>query len=457
MRNIVLIILDSVRKDYFDSHAKRLQQRADVSFERCYAPSSWSVPSHASIFTGKLPHEHDVHSYGFDYSSAGTTVFEELDNTSLCVSGNSAVAKKFGINRFFDECYAFEGNIEYSPRSMSFREIPNDHDGLHRYLTYLRLAYGKKKLIPSILNGLYIKINSLFAGRSIPRIGDFGADQLIRFSLEQVQETEEPFILFNNFNDAHFPMENFLRLDSSVEYGWPPTDFLGSSLRDTDPDSVSENRERFKRDLENYRELYAANIRYLDEQIDAYIDELQNCTDGETTVIVTADHGEELLLEGERDFGHLDFSTALLHVPFIVINCDGPDISELTTLLDTSQIIRSVNEEGIVPNVSRSVVPAERIGMVFGNEEDPEYWSRGVRTVYFDNERFEWDTLGRNSRLQVKTSMDRNREPAEIPEWARDEFSIDLDTYVEQQKSKFMDIGASEETKRRLEELGYKV
>jgi len=55
MRNVVVICLDTVRKDYFDRYAPRLQDRADVIYDQCRAVSSWSVPSHASMFDRGAP------------------------------------------------------------------------------------------------------------------------------------------------------------------------------------------------------------------------------------------------------------------------------------------------------------------------------------------------------------------------------------------------------------------
>ena len=60
-RNVVVLCLDTLRKDTLDRLARRLSALADVSFENCRAASGWSVPSHASMLTGQLPSEHDVH------------------------------------------------------------------------------------------------------------------------------------------------------------------------------------------------------------------------------------------------------------------------------------------------------------------------------------------------------------------------------------------------------------
>ena len=39
MRNVALIVLDSVRKDVFDEVSTRLRAKADVEYEQCRAPA----------------------------------------------------------------------------------------------------------------------------------------------------------------------------------------------------------------------------------------------------------------------------------------------------------------------------------------------------------------------------------------------------------------------------------
>lgn len=52
--NIALIVLDTLRKDSFDEHFDWLPGRR---FENAWAPSHWTVPVHASLFTGHYPSE----------------------------------------------------------------------------------------------------------------------------------------------------------------------------------------------------------------------------------------------------------------------------------------------------------------------------------------------------------------------------------------------------------------
>jgi arylsulfatase A-like enzyme len=63
--NVLVIVLDTVRYDRFTRAADRsLTPRLDqiaakgVSFENAWSTTSWSLPSQASILTGRYPHEH---------------------------------------------------------------------------------------------------------------------------------------------------------------------------------------------------------------------------------------------------------------------------------------------------------------------------------------------------------------------------------------------------------------
>jgi arylsulfatase A-like enzyme len=72
--NVVLLTLDTTRRDrlglygYSRKTSPNLDALAALSvvFDRAVAASSWTLPSHASIFTGKFPSSH-----GADYDPEG--------------------------------------------------------------------------------------------------------------------------------------------------------------------------------------------------------------------------------------------------------------------------------------------------------------------------------------------------------------------------------------------------
>jgi membrane-anchored protein YejM (alkaline phosphatase superfamily) len=445
MHNVVIIILDSVRKDTFDSHAPRLHALADIEFDRCYAPSSWSIPSHASLLTGTLPHVHGVHSFNPDYSSIADTFMDELPHTSIGMSANGAFSEAFNAETLFDEFESFAGNDEFSPTALSFKELPDAATGMRRYLTYLKQARHENRFTASVLNGLYVKLTNALSGTPVPKVGDFGASQLITASRSQVTN-REPFVLVNNFIDSHGPMENHRGLKSDVPYSWTSSALDMNALR-ADPS-------RHETELAHYRDLYRANVEYLDQQVAAYIESIQQTTSRPTSVIITADHGEELLFDGESDLGHMSFSNALLHVPCLVVNASGADVSGLTTLLDLGTVATSLAHDGAVPDVGRETVPAERLGMLFYDGTDPQ-WQRAVRTVYRDEVRYEYDSLGRTHCVALVPSGERAQQETILPNWFDNEFEVALDSYLSTIKTEATNPDISEATRSQLSDLGY--
>lgn len=64
--NITIIVLDTLRLDTFRKlnreRGRELSRLGDFVFlDKCIAPSSWTLPSHASLFTGTYPSEHGAH------------------------------------------------------------------------------------------------------------------------------------------------------------------------------------------------------------------------------------------------------------------------------------------------------------------------------------------------------------------------------------------------------------
>ena len=50
--NVIFIVVDTLRKDYAKPLEKELKELGFISYENTIAPAPWTIPSHASIFTG---------------------------------------------------------------------------------------------------------------------------------------------------------------------------------------------------------------------------------------------------------------------------------------------------------------------------------------------------------------------------------------------------------------------
>ncbi|MFD1571409.1 sulfatase-like hydrolase/transferase [Halorubrum laminariae] len=372
MRNIALIVLDTVRKDIFDEEAKKLKEMADVDVD-CYAASSWTVPSHASMLTGKVPSEHGVHSYSPDFAQIYRDTFlNSIPHTTYGLSTNGWASPDFSFDILFDEFLHFHGSHELIPGGIDITREYNGEGSSFRYLSFFKKSRGQ--MLRSIANGAWVKFNDFTQGTSIPKMGDYGVRRLRKEAKEMVNE--EPYFLFINFIDAHGPHENLLRYrENDVPNSWTSTIKSTIDLNET-PD-----KDYFKK----YRELYRSSISYLDQEVANLIEWLIN--DG-TTVIVTSDHGEGL---GHPDpvFGHKRLSQSVVNVPLLIIN--SPEVSDidLYSHLDLPNLILGVIDGKTELREFEEVV-FERIG---DPDVDDQYYDKTLRGKYDGDDYTVWDEV----------------------------------------------------------------
>lgn len=178
-RNVVLLVLDTVRKDHFDRYAPRLQDLGDASFDRCYAASSWSAPSHASTFTGELAHRDGVHAHNLDFSTlstAETFLFELPDHQTVRTSTNLFAGPSFEFDSLFDEFWNASRNGLFIG-GMNIEEFSQGSslEGAEKYKEFLREAYRESRLTRSLMNGVSVKLNDIMEATPLPRFYDYGA------------------------------------------------------------------------------------------------------------------------------------------------------------------------------------------------------------------------------------------------------------------------------------------
>lgn len=120
--DVVLVVLDTVRADRMGCYGgpagatprlDALAARAD-RHARCAAASSWTLPSHASMFTGLYPLEHGTHGFEVDgfvdnvhpLHPDHTTLAEELRGlgyeTSAFVANRVYLSPRYGIDQGFE-------------------------------------------------------------------------------------------------------------------------------------------------------------------------------------------------------------------------------------------------------------------------------------------------------------------------------------------------------------------
>lgn len=477
-RNIVLIVLDTVRKDYFDEYAPRLSALADTTAHQCRAASSWSVPSHASMFTGKLPHQHEIHSesfsaeFSFASSMRGKTFLDELPAYRTgAVSSNLYMNREFEFDELFDR---FEDHSLGSHwHSVPFPEARNrfdtdDRPAVKRYFETVKSCLSDERPLKSLANGFYTVIGEHIENSPIPRVVDNGCRANVRAIRDMMGADDSPAFIFANFMDAHNPLENSILYDQElldVPYSWNSNQYDKWELL---LDSVEDEY------VENYRDVYGAAIDYLDRQVSDLVVDILDSTERETTVIVTADHGHNLGYEWEDGLFHhtASMSEGILHVPFEVYNPpdDWPgEVSQPVSLTALFDMVLAIADDRWDQSIlDRGPVVAESIGLLGESRkprddslsaEEIRYWNRMIRCGYRDNEKFEWDSLSRKTKRELRNDRPCwQGEPTEvenIPEELLNSFEVGIEEYKGRWEGVEQSLEFSESTRSSLEDLGY--
>jgi arylsulfatase A-like enzyme len=296
--NVLLIVLDTVRADHLSlygyerSTSPVLEQLAKrgIRFDQARATAPWTLPSHASMFTGRWPHELGEQ-WMTPIRANFPTLAEYLGNHGYATAGFVAnvgyCSQETGLARGFTyyEDYVLEkltplrtsGLVEFLANSIT-QMIPALNMSALRPLQQFVIRWfevGKRKNARSI--------NHAFLGW-----------------LSQRRETGRPFFAFLNFFDAH---EQYLLPPGAERHfvHYPVTAAQGRVVYELWP--FLDKLRLPPPYIDLARDSYDDCLAYLDEQLGVLFDALQRRGLLEKTlVVVTSDHGEGF---GEHDlFSH---------------------------------------------------------------------------------------------------------------------------------------------------------
>ncbi len=300
--NILILLMDTLRADRLGCYGygkptspavDRLAQRGTL-FTRCYAPSDYTQASTASLFTGQYPLAHGYVNSDYVLEDANLTmaeIFRDAGYTTAAFIANGLAGRKYGMDQGFHE--HFENNrasaFELAEAASEFIDR-HSREGDRPFLAYLHfLDVHDPHRIPAA---------------EFSRMADPSA-----------------FV---------FDMQDTLLLETMVMRAWWSTvqKWRGEG---EDPGEVA-------RYFEDYSDLYDSSIAYWDEAVGAILEALRrNGLDRNTVVLVTSDHGEQLLEHGF--FGHANSGYDVgLHVPLVLFDPAedgiGRRISRPVSLID---------------------------------------------------------------------------------------------------------------------------
>ncbi|WP_276257426.1 sulfatase-like hydrolase/transferase [Haloglomus litoreum] len=326
MPSVALVVLDTLRKDRFDEQFDWLP---GTRFERAYAPSHYTVPSHAGLFTGHYPSETGTNAESHEFDPPMPTLAErcrEAGLTTRAFTANANVTREFDWDRGFDHfdgawnCRHANAEADVFEWNAFIRE--HSDEGPARYAKALWACLTSDcDTLASLRHGAEIKYRT-------HTVEDSGA----REALEYVRGTDfdDEEFLFVNLMEAHAPWdppEAYRSVDLDVHPGFEETvrgdEIDGDRVRQAYDDSV-----RYLSDI--YRDIYA--------ELDAEFDHVVTCSD----------HGEMLGEHGIWGHGY-GLYPELTHVPLVVSGLGGADERDETVgLLDVHRTVLEL--AGAVPD-----------------------------------------------------------------------------------------------------------
>ncbi|HZR80995.1 MAG TPA: sulfatase [Candidatus Binatia bacterium] len=323
--SLVLISVDTLRADHLGTYGYGRATspnidalaRDGVVFEHAYAPSSWTLPSHASMLSGASPYRHGAVTQRHAIRSDVTMLAERLHDrgyaTAALVSA-PFLGRRFGFARGFD---AYEQHAK-----------PRD-------------AAGYQSRVLEVVRGL-------------PR---------------------EPFFLFVHYFDVHSPYDpepefNRFARDAATRDD-ARADRIGQRVQKMASSGVKARPEERDRLVD----LYDGEILQVDVKIRELIDAVRARTRGRFVAVLTADHGEEFLEHGGLLHGKTLYDE-VLHVPLVVTGegvARGGRVGRQASLLDVAPtLLEFAGAPAIADVEGRSLAEVVRSGeSTAGGARDP--------------------------------------------------------------------------------------
>jgi arylsulfatase A-like enzyme len=272
-RNVVLIGIDTLRADHttllgappggrdLTPNLRELASRG-VVFQDAVSQSSWTLPSFASILTGKYPQQHGAMFLTGTLREEETTLAEALREAGYATG---AVVSHF----FVDSRHGF---------SQGFEHFDEYYDPL--------------------------AVHSFVSSKGV-------TNRAIRF-LDR--HAGERLFLFVQYFDPHYDYMDHAEWSFADDYaGW---------LREDPRDIYNLNAKRHlleAPEMDYLRSLYDEDIAFTDAEIGRLIRWIDAAgLSGDTAIVVVADHGEEFLERGA--LGHtISLNEEIVRVPLLMV------------------------------------------------------------------------------------------------------------------------------------------
>ena len=313
MPRVALVVLDTLRKDVFDTYFDWLP---GTRFDNAWSSGHYTVSAHGSLFTGKYPSEIGVHSQSERFDCSTPSIAEQLQAQNVqteAISGNLLASPLNDFDRGFDEYHPTGRAIALEQELFDWKAARQEttHDGLLRDpILVLKCALRGPNRLKSLKYGWKLKTGAFHS-----------AEDTLRLIKNRSYDPDH--FLYVNLMDVHSP---YLppKPYRSVEYSEIPLEY------------AVDMEER----AELQRQAYRDAATYLSDRYHDIFDQLISDFD---YVITVSDHGELFGEYGMRK--HIaGVFPELVHIPLCV--SDGSNnitrSDRSSSLLDVHETIASI-------------------------------------------------------------------------------------------------------------------
>lgn len=365
--NIVLIVSDSLRKEnlqfygYEEETAPFLGKMASehTAVQNYNANAPWTIPAHASIFSGKLPSEHGTNSQNLFFEDRNRLV--ELLNQEGYRTGlfteNNLVTPTLGFGPGFDVFKDLSGR-KGEVWSKVWKNDSDYSSRLKKWSSFLRLCIKREdyKSLQSLSWHILDKLGFGNGETYNPGFSNETKDKILDFMSE-----DQPFFIFANFTTTHY---EYTFNEREKQYFIPEIspDRVRKLTRHGEFSDFLEHHESLSdSEIDIIEGAYNASIRYTD----SIIEQIYEKSPENTIFLVIGDHGEVI---GEYSFDskpivehHFGTFEELIEVPLLAFPLNV-SVEGMMSHKDLIEFIEGIKEGKNKFN--------------FGDEAVSEYYSR---------------------------------------------------------------------------------
>jgi arylsulfatase A-like enzyme len=384
--NFIFITLDTQRADFISAYNNSIASTPNIDslakkgvlFENCYSLTPITLPSHASMFFSKPPHEVKNYNNGQIIRHkrkrpSFVSFFKKNGFRTAAFISLGVLTKKFGLNEGFD--LYNDDDFPEKRWYLTAEEVNN------KVLPWLEENRDKKFFLwvhysdphdpyspPGTPNDFKIFLNEKLILNACLRKYEYhelkfdlkSGKNRLRLEIENQFVENEDYFRGKLDRMKFFPEPNSENLDIELSRGWlikrdrDAFFFKNNSIIDvTNHKGPMEMSFSFRGSPiltpEAVRSLYKDEVEYMDQEIGNLLEKLNNLgISHKTKIMIIGDHGEGLgeykNFMGDPHFGHIHYlKDVYMKIPLIIYDPHKPKkalrVKEIATTMDVAPTI----------------------------------------------------------------------------------------------------------------------